>query len=337
MTNMADIIRRCILTLVCISLGIVGGMALWYGLKDMMTLRVVLLAAWVCFHGIIMVLTWKKSELARTWLCYGIILLGLVSWWGSIRPSNNRLWADDVSRTVTAEVNGDAVVLHNVRSFHWRTSTDYDIRWEDRRYDLAELESVDLFLSTWGNPNIAHTLVSFGFRDGQHVVFSLEIRKEQGEAFSSVAGFFKQYEQALIAADERDIIYTRTNIRKEDVTRYAVRLTPEQRKVLFLKYLARGNALASEPVFYNTLTANCTTVVFDMVRSIVPGLPLDRRILFSGLLPSYIFDVGGFGREATLEQLTGQGRITKRAQDIQDINDYSRIIRNVSPTERVTP
>ena len=49
-------------------------------------------------------------------------------------------------------------------------------------------------------------LVSFGFDDGQRVVFSVEIRKERGEQFSELGGFFKQFELSVIAADERDIV-----------------------------------------------------------------------------------------------------------------------------------
>ncbi len=40
-------------------------------------------------------------------------------------------------------------------------------------------------------PAIAHTLVSFGFTDGQHVVFSIEIRKEQHEQFDRTRRFFQ--------------------------------------------------------------------------------------------------------------------------------------------------
>ena len=38
------------------------------------------------------------------------------------------------------------------------------MRYEDRAYSLADLNTVDLFLSYWdGNRDIAHTLISFGF------------------------------------------------------------------------------------------------------------------------------------------------------------------------------
>ena len=138
----------------------------------------------------------------------------------------------------------------DVRNFDWRGDADYDARWDTRDYDLSRLRSVDMILSTWGMPAIAHTLVSFGFDDGQRVVFSVEIRKERGEQFSELGGFFKQFELSVIAADERDIVRVRTAVRGETVSIYPIRMPPEAMRALFLSYVdgqraARRAALLS--------------------------------------------------------------------------------------------
>ena len=90
-----------------------------------------------------------------------------------------------------------------------------------REYDLDQLRSADLVLSYWMGPAIAHTLVSFGFDDGKgprrYLTFSVEIRKEAHESFSAIGGFFKQFELSLVAAEERDILRVRSNLRGEDV------------------------------------------------------------------------------------------------------------------------
>lgn len=139
----------------------------------------------------------------RTLLLFLLIAMGaFATWWFLQKPSHNRQWADDVSQMLHADVNGDRVVLKNVRNFEWRTETDYTPRWETREYDLSQLQTADLVLSYWMGPKIAHTLVSFGFADGQYLTFSLEIRKEVGEEFSAWKGFFRQYEAILVAADE---------------------------------------------------------------------------------------------------------------------------------------
>jgi hypothetical protein len=72
---------------------------------------------------------------------------------------------------------------------------------------------VDLYLVTWGSPDIAHTMASFGFAGGDYVCFSIETRKEQGEEYSAVKGMFRQFELTYIIAGERDVVRLRTNYR----------------------------------------------------------------------------------------------------------------------------
>ncbi len=304
----------------------IAGTAFWYKLPFSDLLKTVILIGWALFYLSITICEFTNY---RKWSRAAVLSALLVSlcWWLSIHPSNERIWADDVARTVNGTVSDNIATLYNVRNFRWRSLTDYDPSWETRNYDLSKLSSVDLFLSSWGNPDIAHTLVSFGFSNGDFVTFSVEIRKEKHEAFSEIAGFFKQYEIAMIAADENDIIKTRTNIRKEDVLLYRVLLSPSQRKELFLSYIERGNRLAETPVFYNTITANCTTVVFDMVRLIVPSLPMDYRILLSGRLPSYIYDIGGFGHALSFDELATHALVTPLAQKAGNDDDFSQFIR----------
>lgn len=266
---------------------------------------------------------------------FALGLLGLALFWASLAPSHDRDWADDVARLLEAEVEGDQVVLHNVRNFEWRTETDYTPRWETRRYDLARLESADLVLSYWMGPHIAHTLVSFGFDDGRRVVFSLEIRKERHESFSALGGFVRRFEQVLVAADERDIIRTRSNARGEDVYLYRLAASPEALRAMFLGFAAQAGELRRRPAFYNTLTSNCTTVVFDIARHVAPGLPLDLRLLASGHFAAYVYDQGGLVPGVSYEELHRRGHINARAlavpADAADPTAFSRAIRRGLP------
>lgn len=254
--------------------------------------------------------------------------LGAGAWWWVLqKPSNNRIWSDDVSQLLRSEVQGDLVKLINVRNFEWRSESDYTARWETREYNLALLQTADLILSYWMGPHIAHTLVSFGFSDGRQLVFSLEIRKEKGEQFSAIAGFFRQYESILVAADERDIVRVRTNVRGEDVYLYRLDIPSEGLRTLFLGYLNRAANLERGPSFYNTLTSNCTTVVYELAKLIVPGLPLDYRLLASGHFAEYVYEQGGLHAELSFENLHQKGRITDRAKATKLGDDYSKAIR----------
>ncbi len=136
-------------------------------------------------------------------------LLALVAavalWWLSLEARNDRVWLPDVAQLPRATVDGDRLTIENVRNFHYRADGDYDEHWETRTWDLSKLRGVDLFLSHWGSPWIAHTIVSFEFEGAPPLAISIETRKEQGESYSAVLGFFRQYELYYVVADERDV------------------------------------------------------------------------------------------------------------------------------------
>jgi hypothetical protein len=79
------------------------------------------------------------------------------------------------------------------RSFEYRSATDYTEHWHDRTVRLRRLDSLDLIAVYWMGDAIAHTVLSFGLA-GAPVTISIEKRKEQGEQYSVLAGFFRRYE-----------------------------------------------------------------------------------------------------------------------------------------------
>ena len=297
-----------------------GAGALWYQWEARPALLWPLLVLWGLAWLALALLAWHHQHLGLLWGGGALLMALLLAWWATITPRADRDWADDVARITRMQAAGsgaDTIALQDVRNFAWRSETDYTARWEDRRYDLNQLRSVDMAVSYWMGPAIAHTLVSFGFENGEQLVFSFEIRKEKGEAFGALAGFFKRYELALIAADERDILAVRTNVRGEQVFLYRVDMPQPAMRALLRSYAEQAAALHHQPRWYHTLTANCTTIVWDMAQRLVGGLPLDWRLLASGYLPEYLASVGGPTPGLPLEQLRAAGDITQRAQQWQ--------------------
>ncbi|WP_196220577.1 DUF4105 domain-containing protein [Roseibium denhamense] len=273
-------------------------------------------------------LTWLRLR-ARAPSLLGIALCatGVFAWYQTITPEQNKAWAVDVSRGVTAIVKANTVRLRNIRDFEWQTSNTATHRWFSGTYDLTRLKSVDVITSVWDNPDIAHLMVSFGFYDGENVVFSVETRREAHEAFNTVGGFFRQFELVLIAATERDILKLRTDIRQERVRMDPVALSHAQMKDLFLSYVRLAQDLSDAPSFYNTLTANCTTVVFNLANSLWPEMPLDWRVILSGHVPDYLDRLG------VLEQTydANDGRAANLLPDSSNLPitglNYSELIR----------
>jgi hypothetical protein len=62
---------------------------------------------------------------ARALVTGAVALAVLLGWWWSLAPSHERVWADDVSRMLVSRVDGNRLVLQNVRNFDWRSETDY--------------------------------------------------------------------------------------------------------------------------------------------------------------------------------------------------------------------
>src|SRR6202012_4136312 len=118
---------------------------------------------------------------------------------------------------------------------------------EVRDYRLSRVSNVDLILSYWGCEAVAHLIVSFGFENGDRLDFSIETRKQRDEAYSTIAGFFKQYELAIVAADERDVVRVRSNVRGEDVRIYRLRMPPRYAQALLREYVAEANDVARAP------------------------------------------------------------------------------------------
>lgn len=276
---------------------------------------------------------------ARLPLSFAILFLGLLGWWGGLKPSHQRDWIPELARLPTIARAGDILTVENLRDFRWRSEQDYDERWDTRRYDLAQVEGADLFLSYWSGEAIAHLLVSFTFRDAEPLTFSIEVRREQGEEWSSLAGFFRTYEMAYVAADERDIVALRTHARGEDVRLFRLAATPAQARDLLVAYARDINRLSVKPRWYNTLTTNCTTVVYHLVGTVAPAwrfsLPLDPRVLLSGYLPGYLQRIGAVRADIPLDDLVRQGRISARARLLSpDDPQFSAKIREGVPAGR---
>jgi len=329
----ANIMRFISLLLATVLIALPGSwavLALWYQGPARKLLRAIMVALWTGFAVGVLIALWQ----GRSGIAVEIFVpafLALIFWWHHIVPSNDRAWADDVSRITNGTIEGNLVTLHNVRNFDWRSNEDYTQRWETRVYDLTKLDSVDMVMSYWDGYTIAHMLISFGFEDGEHVAFSVEVRRLKNKTYSEIGGFFKNYGLSIIAADERDVIRVRTNVRGEDDYLYRIRMPQNAMRSLFLGYVEQASQLVNQPRFYNTITVNCTTLVYHMMKRIVGHLPWSYRLLATGYLPAYVYKVGGLDQRFTLDELRALGRITERAKQSGRSVSFSEDIRRGIP------
>ena len=256
-----------------------------------------------------------------------------------IPASNERDWQTDVSVTPYATIKGESITIHNVRNFAYRTETDFVPRWETRTYDLSKLDSVDLIAVYWAGKAIAHIMVSFGFAGKDYLAVSIETRIAKGESYSTLAGFFRQYELYYVVADERDVVGVRTTYRQpqEDVYIYRVKGPLKNARRVFLDYLKGMNELHERPSYYNTLTTNCTTSVLFHTRMNPESPPMSWKILLSGYVPDYLYELGRLDTSHPFVELERLSRVNERAHAAGADAAFSRRIREGLPNPGVMP
>ena len=333
------------LLIVLLSIAIVamtgwGALAIYYSNLPREDVRRILALAFAIFGAAVLVWYLFSAKPTRPLLVFFAAFLLLVSWWSTIPPKQDRDWAPEYARLPYATINGDLVTIHNIRNFDYRTETDFTPRYYDKTFDLRQLDSVDVIASYWMGDAIAHIFLSFGFSGKDFIAISIETRRQRHQSYSTIAGFFKQYELFYVVADERDLIRLRTNYRKdppEDVYIYRTRAPADNARRLFLDYIREINSLAEKPEFYNALTTNCTTSILTHTRVNRGDVPLSWKILLSGYVPQYLYERHAIDTSLPLEELKRRSHINAAAQASDNAADFSQRIRASLPMPSKLP
>jgi hypothetical protein len=262
-----------------------------------------------------------------------VVFAALLAWYFSIPPSNDREWAPECAVLPVAEVRDNLVVIRNIRSFEYRSDTDFTPRYYDRTFDLDKLESLDLVCVYWGIPAAAHVMTSFGFGGGEFICFSIEMRREKDEPGSMLQSFFRKYELIYIAGDERDLIRVRTNYRRppESAYIYRTRLPVKYQRLAFLNYVRRMNGLAREPEWYHAVQDNCTTGVLKQADAYEGRARYTWKVLLSGFAAEYAYELGMLDSRVPFAELTERGLVNERARPADESPDFSSRIREGVP------
>lgn len=259
-------------------------------------------------------LFWRLRRFRIASLSVAGLVAVVLLWWLWIPPRNDRPWQPDVAQPAWAEFSGNQVTLHNVRNFDYRSNDEFTPNWETRAYNLDQVQGFDLFICFWGPRWIAHTIASWEFADGRHLAISIETRKERGEQYSAIRGFFRQFELYYVVADERDVVGLRAAHRGEQVYLYRVRLTPAEARAVLVDYLALVNSLARTPRWYNALTYNCTTAIRQHFSHVGDVRSLHWKILLNGYLDELLYDRHRLATDRPFAELKRASDVTDRAR-----------------------
>ena len=138
---------------------------------------------------------------------------------------------------------------------------------------------------------------------------------------------------------ERDFVLRRTHYLEHDVYLYPVKLPPEKVKALLLDVLDEANRLAEQPRFYNSITDNCTTNLFEHLNAVVPGA--FPALLPAKVLPGWsdkaLYRRGFIDTKLPFGELRERYNVKAAAERYRDDPDFSTLIRSGLPPTTSQP
>ena len=275
-----------------------------------------------------------KNKIVKNTLCVlGLAVLIFVVWQGSKKVPLGGDWQEQLKIISTAEFNGDLVTVKNVRNFrYYPTEADMHPGYYDKTYDLTQIKDVWYVTEPFNeNQYAAHTFVSFEFNNGDFLAISIEARKTKGQIYSTWKGMLRTYPLVYIAADERDVILLRANIRKDKVYAYPVKLEKsENARLVLTDMLTRMNELtSSKPAWYNTLFANCTSSIAKHVNNITSGRisEFSWQLWLTASADELALKHGLLDTDLSIEQARKKYSINEASMRVGDMPNYSAEIR----------
>ncbi len=246
-----------------------------------------------------------------------------------LAPSNYRNWKPNMAVLPYAKIRGDKVTVYNIRNCTYLDENTYVLDYYDHTFDLNDIESVDFIVVPFKEvPSLAHTFLSFGFRNGRHLAVSVEVRLEQGETYSPIAGALHEYEIMYVVADERDVIRLRTEQYDADVYIYPTVATAAQARDLFLDVMRRVNELKKKPEFYDTFVNNCTTNIVAHINRLNPGrIPWNPTNLLTGYSDRVAYELGLLVDYGSFEETKQHAHLTESTDRTIDSLRFSQLIR----------
>jgi len=209
-------------------------------------------------------------------------------------PSHDRVWEIGQERMPVVTVTDTELTVENFRDFTWTGEFEANGLYRTKTFDITKLTSVDVIISHFhAFEGIAHIMFAFNFENDEPLIISVKSRRETHEEFSPFWGMLRQFETMYVLGSSADLIGARLGVREERVYRFPTVLTPLESRAFLLTLIQDTNAIATEPMFYHTVTRNCTNLVTNRLAETTRfELPPSWRVTLPGYLPKLLFETG---------------------------------------------
>ncbi len=290
---MKKIFYRTLLSIgiILLSIGLIWSLGLWIYQPISLIPTAILAAAWGSWY-------FKQKKYpghTLRWL-WGLLALNIITFELIPGPQPEQ-WQTPWARTpeFSFSADGNLLTITNVRDFEYRSTTDYTPRYRTETYDLRTITSVDFAPCHWdGMETVCHTMMSFNFADGRHLVVSAETRLPVGEEQNAIGGLYKRYGLLYLFGTEDDLYGLRTNYRHEDLMLMPIKATPDTARDMLLNFVALQQKAAANHTAYNTVADNCSTGVISTFRAVAPNMPwyYDFLPIHNGNIAKVLYEHG---------------------------------------------
>lgn len=252
---------------------------------------------------------------------WSIFTLGVIAYLLLPGPRPDK-WQAPWEHAPQFSIEGDKLTVHNLRDFRYRTERDFDRNWRTETYDLSLITGADFAECHWdGMEAICHTMFSFSFADGKHLVISAETRLPEGAEQNAIGGLFKRYGLLYLFGTEEDIFALRTNYRHEDLLLMPLNINPRTARDMLLHLVELAQLAEQNHTAYNTVSNNCSSGVMSTFRHIAPGMPAIYNLapVHNGSISRLLYKHGGL--------------ITRPGESFDELRKRCSLQYDIAPTE----
>ena len=212
----------------------------------------------------------RKHTESTLWGSFGLSVLAYLILPGP-QPTK---WQSPWEYAPQFTIEGNNLTIQNLRDFRYRSEQDFTPIWRTESYNLDAITGAEFAECHWdGMEAICHTMISFSFADGKHLVVSAETRLPEGETQNAIGGLYKRYGLIYLFGTEEDIYALRTNYRHEDLLLMPMNVTPEGARKMLLYFVQQAEQAEAEHAAYNTVSNNCSSGVMRTFRHMAPDMP----------------------------------------------------------------
>lgn len=220
--------------------------------------------------------------------------------------SSNENWQEGNNKLASISCKDEIIDILNVRDTNLESG---EISYLNEKLDLNKLEDIYLYSAPFGKTKLmSHVLLEFTFSDGKNITLSVEARRKNPN-YSPWKGMFRQYGLIYIWGTHKDSIWVRKEIKKAELYKYKMELSEQDKKDGFMYFVDRTNSLVENAEYYNTITNNCTTNLWDAFQLMKKWPARSYRVLFSGLVDKHLYKLWYISNEKDFQEVKKEAKV----------------------------